>query len=513
MYKLLIADDNLLIRNQLRNFIDWDKYEIEVVALCSDGEEALEYITSNPVDIVISDVQMPDIDGNELHSRVVSQNLDVIFLFISSYDEYTYVKKALDNGAYGYVLKPLDKNEMETKISKIVSELRKKQQEIAELEENNRTLREQAFKALIYKTESPEKIMTMFERLNLSLSKDCTVMTAKFIYKNTIKISLLDLELKSDESQTDFLVPIQLSKNELLIVGVSDKSGQNFGIIDEFKRIYHDIEDESGGDVYIGVSESITGFTKISLTYEQAVRACEYGLLIKRKEVFYNDIEQNPLAEYAEFNILNIKKEVMELLANQNKDLIDAFLTKYIGRFISQRSELKHISILLANGIEMAVNEMMIKTEAYFEYSKVWKKIEKLESIPDVRLWFYNILNGLMQISALANAEKENNQVNQIKEYIEQNFASRLTVKSIAKQFYMSETKLNMMFKQYMNVGIFDYIIDYRISKAEELLKQPDSKIYVVVRSVGFTNQAHFSVLFKNKTGLTPNEYKKIYSN
>ena len=114
MYKLLIADDNLLIRNQLRNFIDWDKYEIEVVALCSDGEEALEYITSNPVDIVISDVQMPDIDGNELHSRVVSQNLDVIFLFISSYDEYTYVKKALDNGAYGYVLKPLDKNEMET---------------------------------------------------------------------------------------------------------------------------------------------------------------------------------------------------------------------------------------------------------------------------------------------------------------------------------------------------------------------------------------------------------------
>lgn len=513
MYKLLIADDNLLIRNQLKNFIDWNKYDVEIVALCSDGEEALEYISNNPIDIVISDVQMPGIDGNELHSKVVSEGFDIIFLFISSYDEYTYVKKALDNGAYGYILKPLDKDEMEAKISKIVLELSKKQQKIADLKESIRILREQAFKALIYKTESPEKIETMLERINLSLADSCTIMIAKYMSGNTIKMSLLNLDSKHNGIQVDFLVPIQLYKNELLIVCVMNELGQTSEIIDIFEKIHRNIEDESGCDVYIGVSENVTVLADINLAYEQAIRACEYGVLTKCKEVFYDDIEHDSLVGYEEFNILNIKKEVMELLASQNKNDIDAFLTKYIGRFISQRSELKHISIILANGIEMAVNEMKIKTETYFEYSKVWKKIEKLESIPDVRLWFYNILDGLMQINAIANEEKENNQVNQIKAYIEHNFALKITVKSIAKHFYMSETKLNTMFKQHMNIGIFDYIIDYRISKAEELLKQPNSKIYVVVKSVGFTNQAHFSILFKNKTGLTPAEYKKIYSN
>lgn len=105
MIKVLIVDDEVLMRVTLRSIIEWEKYGFEIVADCNSGYQALEYMENYAVDLLITDVKMPGISGLELLKRLVEENRAPVTIILSGYNEFDLVREAFRLGAVDYLIK------------------------------------------------------------------------------------------------------------------------------------------------------------------------------------------------------------------------------------------------------------------------------------------------------------------------------------------------------------------------------------------------------------------------
>jgi len=108
MLKLIIADDEKLIRDVLSRFIDWKSMDIEVIAVCQDGQETFQAIENHKPDLVLTDIKMPLMTGLELAEYFSKRNEYTIeFLFLTAYEEFEFAMAAIQNNVHHYLLKPL----------------------------------------------------------------------------------------------------------------------------------------------------------------------------------------------------------------------------------------------------------------------------------------------------------------------------------------------------------------------------------------------------------------------
>lgn len=123
MYRLIIADDEFLVRNGLISCVDWNALGYEIVGQFEDGEDVIAYVSENPVDVIFTDVKMFYVSGIEVAQWCIANQPSVKVVFVSGYKEFDYVKKAMELGVCDYVLKPIDMDEIKRVFSKIKREL------------------------------------------------------------------------------------------------------------------------------------------------------------------------------------------------------------------------------------------------------------------------------------------------------------------------------------------------------------------------------------------------------
>ncbi|MFS9187397.1 response regulator transcription factor [Streptococcus sp. DTU_2020_1001019_1_SI_AUS_MUR_006] len=151
MYKVLLVDDEYMITEGLKRLIPFDKWDMEVVATANHADDALDYVREHPVDIVISDVNMPDKTGLEMIQEMKDLLPDAYYILLSGYQEFDYVKKAMNLSVVDYLVKPVDKVELGHLLEKIVTQLREK---VHEPEILSQQLDEEAFKAHLSQKEN-----------------------------------------------------------------------------------------------------------------------------------------------------------------------------------------------------------------------------------------------------------------------------------------------------------------------------------------------------------------------
>ena len=110
--KILIADDEKISREGIRDCVNWSKYDMEVVYCAKDGKEALDYISEHPIDVLITDIRMPVIDGLDLIRQIHNKNTDISVIIVSGYDDFSYAQKAIQFGVSEYLLKPFSIEEL-----------------------------------------------------------------------------------------------------------------------------------------------------------------------------------------------------------------------------------------------------------------------------------------------------------------------------------------------------------------------------------------------------------------
>lgn len=142
MYKVMIVDDEMYVRNGIVEEIDWKSLGCQVCATAENGLEALEAYEKTRADLIICDIRMPKCDGIDLLQRLRDQGENVQVIFLTAYDEFSYARDALRLLAADYILKPFEDGELENSVRRILPKLKKEQEEqTAVLGDSNRFVR------------------------------------------------------------------------------------------------------------------------------------------------------------------------------------------------------------------------------------------------------------------------------------------------------------------------------------------------------------------------------------
>ena len=150
MYRILLVDDEALIREAVSENVKWEEYGYELAGSCENGREALEFIEKNPVDVVLTDICMPYMDGMELSEKLSEGYPSIKIIILSGYDDFDYAKKAIKYGVKEYLLKPITAEEMGEALLALKAEMdkeKKTERKIWELESAYRKGQEQIGRA------------------------------------------------------------------------------------------------------------------------------------------------------------------------------------------------------------------------------------------------------------------------------------------------------------------------------------------------------------------------------
>ncbi|HEY4537836.1 MAG TPA: response regulator, partial [Erysipelothrix sp.] len=130
MYNVLLVDDEYMILSGLERLINWDELNLKLVGKANDGQAALDFVKNNPVDIVITDVSMPEMTGIDFIRASQQEGINFYFIIFSGYQEFEYVKDGINLGAENFLLKPINKDELNTTLANTVRKLEQEQERV-----------------------------------------------------------------------------------------------------------------------------------------------------------------------------------------------------------------------------------------------------------------------------------------------------------------------------------------------------------------------------------------------
>ena len=287
MYKLLIIDDEYLVRLGLEETIDWGQFNVQIVGSAKNGKEGLQLAETLLPDIIISDVRMPLMDGLELTKVVNEKNLDTIVIILSGYKDFEYAKETLENGAFQYLLKPIDNDQLIEVVKKAINALerrRSQEQRLQDIEKEVPLIKTTVIQNLISGNYANiSEIVTKIDSYKLMVPNSGYVVYGEIdqqekLEKQHIKLANHDLFqiLMSSltKAEINFASVIYFSHFVFLVDIEMDKL---LRILEEALNKYEETHDEISS---IGISNKFDCFEKIYENYLEAKRNAKNKLLL-----------------------------------------------------------------------------------------------------------------------------------------------------------------------------------------------------------------------------------------
>lgn len=510
--KIIVAEDNKRENREICNIIEESGLPVQICETFSNGLAAFEYLKNNDTDILISDIQMPKLNGINLIKEINKNGLLTKVIFVSCYDTPSYLIDAINNKAAYYILKPIDKNKLIDCLKILIDDLneQKKLKDEARQSQNLKKLAiEQALNNMIFNKKDP-------------LAKKLLDKYIKNEYKTVIIIEIEDNDrfsslMQNDSYETSALkcfinelntddikfYPVSVDTTSLAIIMTSKNEKENISdILESFQR---DTVATLGMNVKFGISGSTTDFSDLSLLYKEASEALAYiSASDENKIINYKDIEK---IKKNRTDPTKIAKKLSEALDNGDKKNIEAIIDSYINETSNNSEYAKKIAYILVNTAEIYLNKNNRSIEELTGKS-IWDKISKTNTIPDLKQYLLNLFSMATDMPNSTSIENDNSITEKIKEIIEEDFKNKITAEYISKKLNYSPQYLNVVFKKNTGKTIFEYLTEFRIEKAKAFLKEPNSKIYLISQKIGYSKISHFRTIFKKHTGISPQEYR-----
>ena len=536
MYKVLIVDDFLPDRESLKEIIDSLRDDgIEVIGECDNGLDALQFMESDVPDIVVSDIEMPLMNGLELAKNIRTCNPNIKIIFCSLYNEFEYVRKALYLESYGYILKPVNAEELRECIRKVTGQITHIQRQTNEhvrlqaiLNENIPALSESFIRDLVYGINRDSgDIWEKIDFLKVNLKKGVYVLTLveiddydkitsdlkiekKQIFSFKVLGKIKELLLKANMDQ----VVTKLDEYHFLIIfnfptGTLPEECCK-GVCAFCSKVVLEFS-STDISVSLALSKTCDDIFELNDLFEQCKYILKYKYILGKGKVL--QAEDIPAAKaYKNIDFNTLQKEIRFLLNSGSASEIESYLEK-IHQGVSCNSDeynLKNFYFYIMVCIQMVLSENNVTFEEVFNEEKlVWEKLIRFETILDVKNWLKNTFVFIREYLSKKVKHKNSIIAEEVRQYIRNNFSESLCIENIADRLFYSPNYLNYIFKLETGETINDYVIKAKVEKAKEILADPKVKLYELAESLGYKQPAYFSNVFKKITGLTPKEYRE----
>ncbi len=528
IYRLLIADDEYWVRDELSDMLEWERYGISFLAPAEDGEKAWETVEKEKPDILITDVNMPFINGVELVKKVKVRYPDIVVIMLSGYNDFEYVKESLLAGAMDYIMKPISKMQMIQVLTKALEHIN----EQISIKQNREVERSQFLRASSSLNDREYSALITNEKRhrNDNLFRPSATIGMKIPDGgfSTMLIKIHGLSAFAELFQYDMSLLSYTIKQRIeevkelntLIVYNNIYSTSEFVLLVNEKRdvlkekayyLLLALKEFTGKVISIGISDVAFSESDLYSSYKEAKNALlmrEFSdgsvvnaswdvIPLMKKE---GDISAETKSELE--NILNKKpKELREYLFEKLglKHIRDQKWTIYrVQEFI------RYIALTLMmkrgkSGIDPEPEDIvnaLIHAAENMEYDEL---ISELEIIIE------NCGGDVITEPAEGSGKKT---VKEIAEYIKDHFFEDLSLSSLSEMYHMESTYLSRLYRRETGMTIMNSIASHRIRRAKELMSEKNSSLTDIAFRVGYDDYNYFNRVFRKFEGCSPRDYK-----
>ena len=509
MRKAIIVDDEKMIRIGIQKAIAWEKLGIDEVSLASGSGEALEIIRAIKPHIMICDINMPEMTGLELISKVREIVPEMKIIILTGYDKFEYVRDSLRLHVDDFFLKPVDEEELEMVIKKLVDKLdeEEKIQKMKNIDSVSGQLQMEAFMRLhMARKVSREELQQFCLQYQLpDKQKMKIVIIVPPIKKiKPDEISLMEYEVKEicmgliQRFEGEILFS-DVDRNTVLVLKRDSESGKFSKRLRQISSVL-EMEFSETSQIYTG--ETVDDWWLLPASYKDAKELQKESHSFELKKV--KEIEANSRFKKWEEYVNLFRKELL-----LHADQISEAMAMY-AHFVDTAKAWNVSSEILAGNCFDIVSGL---------YYKAFDKHEMGQKSP-LEMFLISIKNAEKDdmflltrdfIERLLNQEgqMEEGIVSQAKAYIHEHLTENISVASIASELYVTPNYFSRLFKSVTGEGCNDYIVRKRIEKAQNMLVSTNMKAGKIAVIVGYNDANYFSLAFKKHTGYSPTQYRE----
>ena len=535
MYRILLVDDEILVRDAIKENIDWQSMDCELVGDCENGKQAAEFVQEHPVDIVLTDILMPYMDGMELSHFLHDNYPDIVIVVFSGFGEFEYAKKAIQYGVSEYLLKPVTAMELTGVIQKMKEKVEQTRKEKAKMEsltktsenyrENAQVIRSKTLEALVNCTIDIQKSLDKLEEMGITLS-GCGYRVAVFDIDLYSGMYQLDMEKRQESALMAFVLfnisdeivnrenagIVYQEGNNRVCVLFQEKWSRNFN--GRIKEICHEIQTEirkvMGTEVSMAIGKWVKTLEELSGSHDVAVQALQYryllggNLLIDMEEIHpVQDIDLRKSLDRLKEFLKSGKKEEMEAEFQSIEEQVkQSFAEKSRACMYLQQV----IRVVDVAGEEVSSDISRIRDERKDLLCQVTAQKSFEQACKIVKEYILQVYDALTEL----NTSSGERQARMALDYIQKNYMDpNLSLNDICSYLNISTSYFSTIFKEMTGETFTEVLIRTRMDKAKELLENTMMKNYEIAERVGFADAHYFGISFKKMTGCTPTEYAR----
>lgn len=522
MYKVFIAEDEIVVREGLRNTIQSGAGPFTLAGEASDGEMALSIMKDVKPDILITDIRMPFVDGLSL-CRIIKKILPWIkIIIISGHDEFQYAQEAISIGVDEYLLKPISASDMLATLNKLVKTIEQEKLHLLSIENlkqqaqsNVDLIRERWLCDMVTGIVKTEEALEKAGDMGIDLiahgylmaiiklavdSDDYTQLVSAKLHIDNLVGNQEEALCFSQSRDTIILLLMQLVSESL------EETAYSLG-----QAVKYEVERNTDCLVAVGIGSWVERLGSLPQSYADAQKAIQFSVKTGQKLI----IGKYDLNSYSEIDFLKLDgSPISERLKYVKKSGIDEIIDQYLTMIGDYSFQTTLIGYYLLYDLIVAISKIIDELGGTVQEVMPWiSNKTQLSEIASTKESFCDgvrlILDTFIDFRELKSGGKYYEMIQKAKQYIKEHFPDQdISLHSVASVVHVSPNHFSTIFSQETGETFIEYLTKVRISKSKELLLTTSLRSADIAYEVGFGDPHYFSYIFKKHTGISPREFR-----
>ena len=530
MYKVLLVDDEILVREAISENIDWNKHGFELAHVCDNGKTAIEYLKENEVNLVITDICMPYVDGMGLSKYIYENHPETMIIIFSGYSDFDYAKQAIQYKVAEYILKPVTARELSEILDKIKEKLdieQKKEKKMNKLTEiyhnytkNEAVIISRVLSSLVKGTQEVEKSINELKEFDICINEgkyrvaviDIDIFSEMYnanddLKKESALMSFVVENISNEIMERNKAGIVYRDSDNRVCLLFCESAGEDINCKEICNEIKQNIYDAMKLSISIGIGTIVESLEDLHKSFDVATKVLRFRYTKGVGQIFdacdeLGICNQDELESYFHAVVAALRRsdKVMLELAFDN---IDKWMNNgYMSR---------NMAVAYLHQVMRMVKETVLETNDAFQLTdNDISKVTTAGNLETAMEYIKEYANkGLDAIDNAGQTTSERQAVIAM-DYLEKNYSNpNLNLNQICEFLNISTSRFSSMFKEATGKTFVEVLTNIRMERAKVLLRQTSLKNYEIAEKVGFSDPHYFSISFKKMTGQTPKEYAK----
>lgn len=532
MIRLMIVDDEPIIREGMMTIIDWESLGVIVVGTVGNGRDGLARAMVEKPDIVITDIRMPVVDGikfsEELHAKLPKTRI----VFLTGYNDFEYTRHAVRIGAADYLLKPVNTEELTGLIKKLVNEIIRESREFENrsqravlLKENLPLMRSRCIHDFMWGKTEEKRFLERAGFLGIPLMEEnlrivifCIDYYFQLLANGEREADLLKYALSNvaEELMGRLGNICVCDEGEARLMVLLSSGEDTKEVARSAREVQFYLRKHYGLSVSVGIGKLVSEWGDLKLSYQNADEALEGRMKQGSSQIIAREKSHGSLREEKIFitaeEEAELKNAVTLLDRRKIYDTLEEIFQKYVMEQEVGRKAVEQFCMYLVliamrevQRFQLAPEQVLGKNYYFYE------EVSKYVTADDLEMWLKDIYSSVLQAVEDRRNSKYKGIVTNGIAYAQDHVSESIQVADVAKAVYVTPNYFSKIFKEETGENFTDWLNKFRIEMAKKRMeKEPETKIYTIAEECGFSDYKYFAFIFKKYTGYTPTSYRNM---